>query len=33
MRRSFVLAALLAACIASGERAQTVEVPRPYAIP
>ncbi len=33
MWRSFVLAALLAACIASGARAQTVEVPRPYAIP
>jgi outer membrane protein Pom len=33
MRRSFVLAALLAACIASGARAQTVEVPRTYNIP
>jgi len=33
MRRGFVLAALLAMCIASGARAQTVEVPRTYNIP
>ena len=33
MRSGFVLAALLAMCIASGARAQTVEVPRTYNIP
>lgn len=33
MRRSLILAALVASCIASGARAQSVEVPRPYAIP
>ena len=33
MRRSLILAALATVCLASGARAQTAEVPRPYAIP